>query len=154
MIGGSVAVRSDMAVLAPVPVGLLEQGVRVCETKGKVAFGSRAWEFFRWLDEQRQGDDVLVYFYASKTESLNRAVTWTGRYVRHVEGVDGNHPEGRRYRSELALQDGSGWWAVFWEVKDLRAIEPIPIGDLRARNGGTNYATSFVPEGPMLIDRP
>lgn len=143
----------DIALLAPVPEGLLEDGLRICRTKGKVAFGSRAWELFRNLDERRDGMPVDVLIYASHRDDTDRVVSWGARYVDHVEGVDGKHPEGRRYRSRLALEDGSGWWAVFWEVEDLHQVEPIPICELASYGEGKPYSKSFVPEGPILIER-
>lgn len=149
--GGS---SPDIALLAPVPVGLLKEGQRLCETKGKVAFGSRAWELFRSLDELRGDLPVDVFIYASHTDQLDKIVTWRGRYVGHVEGVDGKHPDGRKFRSQLALEDGSGWWAVFWEVEDLQPVVPIPIAGLRGHRSTKEYGTSFVPEGPMIIEHP
>ncbi|MDF1543395.1 MAG: hypothetical protein P1P71_09800, partial [Anaerosomatales bacterium] len=59
-----------------------------------------------------------------------------------------------RYRSRLALEDGSGWWAVFWEVEDLHRTEPIALSDLASYGEGKSYSKSFIPEGPMLIQRP
>ena len=146
--------RGGLALLAPVPEGLLEEGAQVCQARGKVAFGSRAWELFRQLDCERDGSPVDVYIYASHSEHPSKSVTWGGRYVGHVEGVDGKHPEGRRYRSRLALEDGTGWWAVFWEVEDLHRIEPIAVSRLTSYREGKPYASSFVPEGPILIERP
>ncbi|MDO9556171.1 MAG: hypothetical protein Q7J82_01105 [Coriobacteriia bacterium] len=144
----------EIALLAPVPADLLEEGERMCEVKGKVAFGTRAWELFRRLDDMRDGLPVDVYFYASHSDTLDRVVSWRGRYVGHVEGVDGKHPAGRRYRSPLALNDGSGWWAVFWEVKDLHQIDPIPTANFRGYGAQKEYGASFVPEGPMIIEHP
>jgi hypothetical protein len=37
----------EVALLAPVPLEHLIDGVAVCDQQGKVAFGSRAWEIFR-----------------------------------------------------------------------------------------------------------
>lgn len=144
----------NIALLAPVPEGLLVEGQRVCEAKGKVAFGSRAWELFRSLDGLRDGLPVDVFLYASHTDRLEKVVSWRGRYVGHVEGIDGKHPEGRKFRSRGALEDGSGWWAVFWEVEDLQPIEPIPTAHLRGHKAEKDYGTPFVPEGPIIIEHP
>lgn len=144
----------NIALLAPVPIGLLNQGGDVIQTKGKVAFGSRAWELFRRLDDMRGGLPIDVFIYASHTESLEKVVSWQGRYIGHVEGIDGKHPDGRRYRSRLALGDGSGWWAVFWELDALRRIDPISTGDLRGYGDGKDYGAPFIPEGPIIIEHP
>ena len=37
----------EVALLAPVPLEHLIDGLSVCDQQGKVAFGSRAWEIFR-----------------------------------------------------------------------------------------------------------
>lgn len=55
----------EVALLAPVPLEFLIEGIAVCDRQGKVAFGSRAWEIFRKLDELRNGQPVDVYIYAS-----------------------------------------------------------------------------------------
>ncbi len=144
----------NIALLAPVPEGPLLEGRRVCEAKGKVAFGSRAWEVFRSLDTMREGMPVDVYMYASHAGSLEKVVSWQGRYVRHVEGVDGKHPDGRKFRSRLALEDGSGWWAVFWEVEGLHPIAHISTADLRGYKADKDYGMPFVPEGPIIIEHP
>lgn len=146
--------HSSIALLAPVPIGLLRQAGAVIDAKGKVAFGSRAWELFRSLDELRDGLPIDVFIYASKTDVLEKVVSWRGRYLGHVEGVDGKHPAGRRYRSRLAMEDGSGWWAVFWELDNLEQIPPISTADLRGYGVVSNYGSSFVPEGPIIIDHP
>lgn len=144
-----------LALLAPVPVGLLDEGLDVCRKKGKVAFGSRAWGFFREIDAEREELAVETFIYASHTHVRDLSVTWHARYIGHVEGVNGLHPEGRKYRSNLALADGDAWWAVFWEVEGLERLEtPIPIAELCAYATGEPYGKGFVPEGPMKIERP
>ena len=42
----------------------LHSGANVCREEGKVAFGSRAWEVFRELDQIRKGEPVDVLIYA------------------------------------------------------------------------------------------
>ncbi len=145
-----------LAILAPVPLLHLEDGEYVSTHKGKVAFGSRAWEFFRKLDEERDGLEVETFIYASHTDVRDFSVTWHGRYVGHVEGVNGLHPKGRRYRPPSTLKwDDEGYWAVFWEVAGLeRLAEPIPIAELHAWGTDEPYGKGFVPEGPMRVARP
>ena len=92
-------VSNDIALLAPVPLEHLEDGMEVCQREGRVAFGSRAWEVFRKLDELRNGLPVDVYIYASHDPGIRRlVVSWSGIYVGHVESVNGAHPEGMRFR--------------------------------------------------------
>ena len=143
-----------LALLAPVPLRHLQSGEAVCHKKGRVAFGSRAWELFRKLDAERGGMAVEVLFYASHADIRDSSASWRARYVRHVEGINGVHPDGRRYRPSSALDDTEGHWAVFWEVEDLQLLkEPIPIAELRSWSTGEPYGPGFVPEGPALIER-
>jgi hypothetical protein len=60
---------ATVALLAPVPLEHLVDGVEVCAREGKVAFGSRAWEVFKQLDEIRAEAPVDVYVYASHAQA-------------------------------------------------------------------------------------
>ena len=152
---------SSVALLAPVPEEHLLSGAVVCATEGKVAFGSRAWQVFRRLDEMRSGVPVDVYLYASHAGPGGPPlVTWHSRYVRHMDSVGGAHLEGMRYRPPSTAKyenDNAKHWAVFWEVEDLRELGPgerIPIKDLCGLDKPNAYASNFVPEGPLLIQHP
>ena len=148
---------SDIALLAPVPVSLLENSEVVDRTEGKVAFGSRAWEVFRKLDDLRGSEVVDAFIYASHDDgSTDLDATWTGRYVRHVESRGGAHPEGRRYRPDSTrVEDKTGHWAVFWEVVNLRRLdEPIPVQDFVGYGKQRQYRGNFVPEGPVIVHHP
>jgi hypothetical protein len=52
---------TDIALLAPVPLEHLEDGIDICRKQGKVAFGSRAWEIFRELDALRNGRPISAF---------------------------------------------------------------------------------------------
>ena len=147
----------NLALLAPVPFVFLPEGEELCRRKGKVAFGSRAWELFRELDNLRDGLPVEVFIYASQTDDPSLVVSWHGYYIGSVESDNGAHPEGRKYRPAYTTKDGedrAGYWGVFWEVADLKPTPPIPIGKLRGHGAKKAYGTPFVPEGPIIIDRP
>jgi len=148
----------DVALLAPVPLEHLLDGAIVCKTEGCVAFGSRAWEVFRKLDEIRNGLPVDVYIYASHSPGpLRLEISWHARYIGHVESIGGAHPEGMRFRPPSTAKyadDNLGYWAVFWEVEQLRKLPPterIPTGEFRGLNKRKPYKRNFVPEGPILI---
>lgn len=156
-----VNVSCDVALLAPVPFEHLEDGAEVCRREGRVAFGSRAWEVFRKLDHLRNGLPVEVYIYASHDPGPRRlAVSWHALYIGHVEGQNGAHPHGMRFRPPSTgkyLDDNRGFWAVFWEVEDLNLLPEdkyIPTGRLCGLGKKKNYGTNFVPEGPILIRCP
>lgn len=149
----------SVALLAPVPRRHLDSGVEVLRREGRVAFGSRAWELFRKLDDLRCGEPVDVYIYASH-EDGNAEVSWLARYVRSVESQDGAHPEGMRLRPLTTASnesDNLGHWAVFWELDELRCLEPHerhPMTDFTPFGKRKAYGKSFVPEGPLLIEHP
>lgn len=152
---------ADVAVLAPVPLEHLESGKGVCASKGKVAFGSRDFQFFRRLDELRGGLPVDVYIYPSHAKGPRHfEARWHARYIGHVESEGGAHPAKSEFRppsTEKWPEDNLGHWAVFWEVADLRELpegERLNIRDLRPHGGGKYYGRGFVPEGPILIEHP
>lgn len=151
-------VSYDVALLAPVPLEHLEDGIDVCRNEGRVAFGSRAWEVFRKLDQLRNGLPVDVYIYASHDPVVRRfVVSWKGTYIGHVESIEGAHPEGMRFRPPSTgkyPEDNQGYWAVFWELEDLRRLDEdqqIPTGRFWGLEKRKSYGRNFVPEGPILI---
>jgi len=101
-----------------------------------------------------------VYIYASHDGPPQFEASWYGRYVGHVEGVNGAHPAGMRYRPPSTgkyLADNEGFWAVFWEVQDLRQLpvgKRIPLADLTGFGKAKLYRSGFVPEGPVIIEHP
>jgi hypothetical protein len=151
----------SIALLAPVPLEHLEDGAEVCAQRGKVAFGSRAFLLFVELDQLRQGQPVDVYLYASHAhEDGSIRVTWTGRYIGYVMGVGGAHPQGEKYRPPSTFKyesDNKGHWAIFWEVTDLRRLpkeDELLVQHMRGWKHKTKYSKFFVPEGPLIIERP
>jgi hypothetical protein len=121
----------------------LQDAVDVCKSEGKVAFGSRAWEVFRQLDVERNGAPVDVYIYASVDPTADRLeASWYARYTGHVEGKNGAHPDGMRFRppsTAINPSDNKGHWAIFWEVDSLLELEPekrIPTGQFIGYGGG------------------
>lgn len=150
-----------IALLAPVPEEHLFDGLTTCKTEGKVAYGSRAWQVFRDLDVARSGQPVDVFIYASGSAKLGLPkVRWLATYIGHVEAKGGAHPDGTLFRPESTkkyLTDNSGHWAVFWEVVDLRQLskeEAIPMTAFRGWQSKKCYVSSFVPEGPLLVEAP
>ena len=117
----------NVALLAPVPLEHLIDAVTVCNVEGKVAFGSRAWEVFRELDNERNGVPVNVYIYASGDPSSEKfEASWYGRYIGHVQGKNGTHPEEMIFRPSSTAKypgDNKGHWAVFWELDELRELD-------------------------------
>ncbi|MBA4371053.1 MAG: hypothetical protein C0418_05700 [Coriobacteriaceae bacterium] len=135
----------------------LEDGEPVCRKRGKVAYGGRNWELFRRLDKHRDElgvEKIDVFIYASQTREREHFVSWHACYIGHVEGIGGAHPHGPKFRPPSTLDDGTGYWAVFWEVTDLERIAPIQISELRGLDAKKDYDKSFVPEGPILIENP
>lgn len=143
-----------VALLAPVPSVHLEDGETVCRKRGKVAYGSRNWELFRTLDRDRDGLTVDTFIYASQVGDHKHVVSWHAYYTGHVESIGGAHPNGARFRPPSTMDDGTGYWAVFWEVTNLERISPIPIAEFRGLNALKNYDKLFLPEGPVRVENP
>jgi hypothetical protein len=151
----------NVALLAPVPRVHLEHGRIVCDAEGRVAYGSRAWEVFRELDRLRHGLPVNVYIYPSHSDPPSLLETsWKALYIGHVESQGGAHPEGMRFRPESTAwfpSDNEGFWAVFWEVTNLREVpvpERIKISDFTGYGKRGHYKRDFIPEGPLLVELP
>lgn len=149
----------DLALLTPVPLDHLEDSTPTAEEWGKVAFGSNAWEVFRELDRLRGSLPVKVFIYAShSTSPVGLKVSWTGNYIGYVHSVGGAHPERERFRSPIAAkEDSAHFWGGFWEVEGLRRMDPVEflaISDLRGWKKQTYFKANFIPEGPLLVERP
>jgi hypothetical protein len=151
----------EIALLIPVPLEHLIYGLAVCKQQGKVSFGSRAWEIFRKLDQLRNGEPVDVYLYATHTPGRpSFKASWHGIYLRHVEGIHGNLPEGMIFCPSSTAKygnDNSCHWTIFWEVARLRELAPqkhIPMSRFIGWDKYWFYKTNFIPEGPMLVHHP
>ncbi len=125
---------------------------------GRVAFGSRAWQVFRDLDELREGQPIDVFIYASYPAlKLPPKVRWKGRYIGHVDAVGGAHPNGMASRPKTTggyEADNSGHWAIFWELDHLAKLqknEILPMSIFRGFGSNKVYKSNFVPEGPLLV---
>jgi hypothetical protein len=152
---------SDVALLAPVPKEHLIDGRETVLSKGKVAFGSRAWEVFRKLDELRNGMPVDVYIYESDgSGQIDFRTSWRARYIGHVESDLGAHPAGMTFRPESTAKyasDNSGYWAVFWEVDTLEQVpdnDQSHVGEFTGYGKKKAYGHAFSPEGPLLVEHP
>ncbi len=147
-----------VSLLAPVPEEHLISGQDVVAETGRVAFGSRAWQVFRELDELREGQPIDVYIYASyPTLKRPPKVRWKGRYIGHVEAIVGAHPDGMANRPKTTGSydaDNRGYWAIFWELDRLSKLqndEVLSMSVFRGFNSDKVYNSSFIPEGPTLV---
>ena len=149
---------SDIAILAPIPHEHLISGIKVTETSGFVAFGSRKWEMFRALDDVRGKQPVPVLIYPSHTSGSSPMpvkCSWLGWYIGHVESPNGKHPHGETHRPVSAESDTIGHWAVFWHIAQLERLpseEEVKIQDLQTIKGG--WRKNSPPRGPELIAAP
>lgn len=151
--------KSDVSLLAPVPEEHLISGLKNCAEVGRVALGSRAWEAFAELDRRRQHMPCDVYIYPSHTTRFGAPkVRWLATYVQHVESIGGRHPDRMKYRPESTSvynSDNKGHWAIFWEVTDLRQLESgeaLPMTRFQGVDKKKKYLSTFVPEGPLLVE--
>jgi hypothetical protein len=154
-------ILTTAALLAPVPLQHLESGSSVCDSEGKVAFGSRAFETFHKLDALRGGLPVNVYIYPSHTEDDRPPMaSWLGRYIGWVESLAGAHPQGMQYRPPTTAaypSDNKGHWAIFWELDQLHELPKgawVKTHEIIGLDRKTPYQKGFIPEGPLLIEHP
>lgn len=126
---------------------------------GKVAFGSRAYDVFLKLEQEREGKPVYVYIYESSEGDFR--VAWHARYLGYVGAVNGAHPDCMKFRpASTAKYPGDnegGDWLVFWEVESLSEIPEgnrVHVGTFIPYGKSKPYGNSFVPRGPMLIKHP
>jgi hypothetical protein len=152
---------AHIALLAPVPLEHLIDGLETVLKEGRVAFGSRAWETFRELDLLRKEMPVDVYIYASGTDGqTDFSISWRGRYIGQVESIAGAHPAGMKFRPASTAKyppDNSGHWAIFWELDSLESVDEAArfhVGQLTGYGKKRAYGHAFSPEGPMLIEHP
>ena len=148
---------SNIALLAPVPLVHLISGCTTAENEGKVAFGSRAWEVFRQLDNERKDLPVDVYIYASHSDDRRAVASWRARYVRKVETSTGVYPDDPRYRPPSTANDDQDHFALYWEVEDLHRLpdhEHIGLTNFTGYGKKRAYGRDFVPEGPLLVEHP
>lgn len=148
---------SELALLTPVPLEHLTDGVEICSREGTVAFGSNAWQLFESdgfpLDP---GDDVLIYASHTGVPAVP-AITWRARFARYQRTERYRGPELRRIRPpSTRIEDATTPWSGFYEINDLRRLdadEAIPILGLSDQQGRP-YRSAFFPEGPIVITAP
>jgi hypothetical protein len=77
-----------IALLAPVPKEHLVDGIQTSLTMGKVAFGSRAYDVFLKLEQERLERPVDVYIYESYgSGAYDFRVAWRGTHVTCVSSA-------------------------------------------------------------------
>lgn len=147
--------QSEVALLTPVPLEHLESGLAVCEREGRVAYGTESGMVLSELAALAKDAECTVLFYASHTSSSGPArVTWSARFLGLVEAKSGRHPEHNRLRPRSTDSDGD--WLIFYEVADLKKLEPadqLTLGSLKTTKG-KKLAKTFIPQGPTLIENP
>ena len=144
------------AILAPVPEEHLLSGKQICDEQGKVAFGICAFEVFHRVKTSQYSGTINIFIYASIPQvPIGPMVSWQAVYDGYVEARrNGSHPAGVRFRPPTAHQNDTPGWAIYWEVRDLRKIDPFPIQSLKGFDKKTHYVPHFVPEGPLVIECP
>lgn len=149
---------ADFSILAPVPLAHLQSWVEITNgTEEFVAFGSDKWEFFRSIDEKRNGLSVPVLIYASHVGKPTKdrfIVSWAGWYVGHVNSRMGRHPDGKKHLPPSAEQDSPDF-AVFWHVSQLRELTDrhrLPISKIQTIKDG--WRKNAPPRGPELVATP
>lgn len=142
----------QQVMLAPVPSVHLASAIGVPELRERVAFGT-----------SRMGVDqfpigIPVFIYASQPQHplyKGPVASWWGELGAIVRAVErgarsGKHPD--RCVRPLTAEDGDGPFIFFWEVLNLRELQPPrPLKEFKA-SGSTRPFGGAVPEWPVLAD--
>lgn len=148
---------SEFALLTPVPVEHLTDGVETCTREGTVAFGSDAWQLFESADFPLDpGDDVLIYASHTGEPAIPR-ITWRAQFGRYQRTEQYRGMELRRIRPPSTRpEDAETPWAGFSELTGLRQLdgdEALPILGMLDQHGRP-YRSAFIPRGPIIITAP
>ncbi len=147
--------QTHLALLTPVPVEHLISGLAVCAREGRVAYGSNNGLRLAELRHDLEGEECDVLFFASHESTSGPAkVTWVGRFKGLREPRNRRHPEHKRLRPPTT--DGDGAWMIFYEVSELRKLEPdetIPVASLKSTTG-KKLSKAYIPEGPLIVETP
>ena len=145
---------AHIALLAPVPLDILESALETGTPAGQIAFGTRDWSFFDKLDKSRAGMPVDAYIYASHPGgSFEGKATWHARYV----PLEPERHKAKPYRPTLAAQTDNWEGEVYWMVERLRRMETnehISVTDFIAFGHAKPYGKSFPPHRPLLVEHP
>jgi hypothetical protein len=151
---GYTQTATHIALLAPVPLDILESALQTDTPDGQISFGTRAWELFHKLDKSRAGMPVDVYIYASHAGGLfDGKASWHARYIR----LEPEKHKAEPYRPSLAAQTDNWQGEVYWIVERLRrmeAAEHIPVTDFTAFGHAKAYGKAFPPHQPLLVEHP
>ena len=153
---------THIALLAPIPKEHIESAPTKLQKVNRVAFGSRNWDVFFKLDQERDGKPVDVYIYESYgSGQYDFRVSWHARYLQNVAAINGAHPDKMVYRPDSTAKypgdNEGGDWLLFWELDSLQEIaevDRVHVGAFTPFGKKKPYGNSFVPRGPMLIMHP
>jgi hypothetical protein len=143
---------ATVALFTPVPsLHIEDDGLARCRERGRVAFGTRAFQVLRQLERTANGRPVTVYVYASRT-GRNPAATHRGRYLGHKANSKMTREDWLcRPSSTWVCADDRDQWPTYYFLADLeRLAVPIPIR--RFRSLATHRPlVNHAPQGPILV---
>jgi hypothetical protein len=152
-----------VCLLAPVPARFLKSALTVCSERGRVTFGTDAWEVFGKLDEE-YGTGIPVLIYPTHPDHdpdkfCDPAyVRFQAVYDRTQKSKGGKHPNPMlRPSGTIGGEEPDTSWALFWEVTELKHLSKdsrIAITSLTAEGQKKSLPAGFVPHGPMLVKTP
>jgi len=139
-------------VLAPVPALHLPSAEATFRARGRVAFGSDAWEFWRKITE------ATVWIVVSATGFPRGGLPGIdpGKLI-FKSRFAGTTEADRRHRHpdpdlRPASATGDGAWTLFFEVDGLtRLTPPLSVIGLRSLQG---IGLQRVPQGPLVVQDP
>lgn len=144
----------DVALLTPVPLLHLQSGLEVCRQEGRVAFGSESGLVLSEAVAEAREGPLDVYIYASFGAGGPPAISWKARLLSYEGATAFLRGGGAKFRPLSTGDDGK--WDAFYLVENLVELPSNKrrlISSLKKRKGG-NFAVTFVPHGPVLIENP
>jgi hypothetical protein len=92
-------VARNVALLAPVPLDILESALQTDTPDGQMAFATMDWQLFNELEKTRSGLPVDAFIYASHPDgSLEGKATWLAGISGLSPKSIGLNPTGRPWR--------------------------------------------------------
>jgi len=153
-----------IAILCPVPAALLKSALATCDEKGRVAFGTNAFDVFKRA-EQLYGSPLPALIYPTihygDPDGLSAPgyACFRATYL-CLQRADrnGRHPDPSvRPAATVSGSDSDTPWQFFWEVEGLQklpAAQRIAITTLMAEGQNKPLPKAYVPHGPTIVKVP
>ena len=150
-----------VAILAPVPADLLKSALETCALKGRVAFGTDAYDVFAKVHADYGSPlPVLIYptVHYGDPDGMSRGgyACLLASYLKLTQADKfGRHPDPSiRPLVTIVGSTPDTAWQYFWEVEDLQHLatsQHVAVTTLTAIGKRTHLPMGYVPRGPIIV---